>query len=80
VEIEVPINIVIDALAGKTNLFKEYRISQNDSVGRALEEGWVIKSCKLKEGNIEAGEAPKIIFGLDHFPLSVFGSKNKIVL
>jgi hypothetical protein len=77
VELEVPANIVIDALAGKTNLFKEYQLSQNDSVHRALEEGWLIKTCKLKEGDIEAGEAPKVVFGLVPPFLSIFGPKKK---
>jgi hypothetical protein len=63
-EIEVPANILVDALAGKTNLFKEFRLDGNDIVSRALNDGWVIESCSLKPGNIEAGEAPKIVIGL----------------
>ena len=63
-EIEIPARIVIAALAGKTNLFKEYRVSDIDTVSRAFDEGWVVKSCSLKDGDIEAAEGPKIVLTL----------------
>jgi hypothetical protein len=63
-EIEVPANIVIDALMGKTNLFKEYGLSDSDLQAQALRKPWTIKSCHLKEGNIELGQAPKVVLEL----------------
>jgi hypothetical protein len=76
VEIEVPANIVVDALAGKTSLAKEYDLDDGGPVIRALNDGWIIDSCSLKEGNIEAGEAPKVVLNLrPPFP-SVFWPKK----
>lgn len=63
-EIEIPARIIIDALAGKTNLFEEYGLSDIAIVSRALDEGWVVKSCSLKEGDIEVAEGPKIVITL----------------
>lgn len=59
-EIEIPANVVIDALAGKTSVAKECRFDRQNEVTRALEEGWEIASCSLVAGDIEAGEAPKV--------------------
>ncbi len=63
-EIEIPARIIVDALAGKTTLFKEYRLSETDKIAKAFNEGWAVKSCSLKEGDIEAGEGPKIVLTL----------------
>ena len=77
VKIEVPANIVVDALAGKTSLFEEYNLDKNEPVGQAVNEGWAIAECSLKEGNIEAGEAPKVVLKLIPPPLSVFWPNKK---
>jgi hypothetical protein len=63
-EIEIPARIIVESLAGKTNIFKEYRLSETDTIFRAFNEGWVVESFTLKEGNIEAGEGPKIVLTL----------------
>jgi len=63
-EIEVPTNVLVDGLAGKTNLFKEFRLDGKDIISRALNDGWVVESCSFKPGDIEAGEAPKVVIGL----------------
>lgn len=76
-EIEVPANILVDALAGKTNLLKEYGLSEDNSIARALNDGWVVKSCSLKSGNIEAGEAPKVVLGMVPPPFSVYWPEKK---
>ncbi|MCL4502860.1 MAG: hypothetical protein M1438_13590 [Deltaproteobacteria bacterium] len=80
-KIEIPANIVIDALAGKTSLAAAYRLDKNKSHEKRLidifEQGWIVRSCSLKEGNIESGEAPKILFELLPPPLPVFWPKSK---
>jgi len=76
-EIEVPANILVNALAGKTNLVKEYGLSEDNSIARALNDGWVVKSCSLKSGNIEAGEAPKVVLGMVPPPFSVYWPEKK---
>lgn len=75
VEIEVPTNILIDSLAGKTSLIKEYGLAPDDRITQYLNEGWQIKSCRFKEGNIEAGEASKIVFEIVPPPNPVFWPK-----
>lgn len=60
-EIEFPAHILVDALAGKTTLTKEYNLSQNDAIVRALNDGWEIQSCILKKGDLQAGVAAKIV-------------------
>ena len=71
-EIEIPANIVIDALMGKTNLLKAYGLSDSDLQAQALRRPWTIKSCHLKEGNIEVGQAPKVVLELIPAPPSVY--------
>ena len=73
IEIEVPAIIIVDALAGKTCLAKEFALKEEDKTMRALSEGWMIKSCNMKEGNIEIGEAPKVVIELIPPPLAIFG-------
>jgi hypothetical protein len=63
-EIEIPARIIVESLAGKTNIFREYRLSETDKIARAFNEGWAVESCTLKEGNIESGEGPKIVLTL----------------
>jgi len=63
-EIEIPAWRIVDALAGKTTIFKEYRLPATDPVAQAFKEGWAVELCSLKEGDIRAGEGPKIVLVL----------------
>jgi hypothetical protein len=76
-EIEVPANILVEVLAGKTNLAKEFGLSEDDAIIQTLNAGWAIESCSLKSGNIESGEAPKVVLGLIPAPLAVYWSQKK---
>jgi hypothetical protein len=76
VEIEIPSNILIDSLAGKTNVNKHYSVRENDPLLKCVNEGWVVKSCSLKEGNIEIGEAPKVVLRLEPPLEAVFWPKK----
>ena len=78
IELEIPSNIVIDALAGKKSLPEAFRLSKGDPVSRALNDGWVVESCSLKEGNLEAGEASKIVLELVPPPIALFRHKKPI--
>lgn len=77
VTLELPANILIDSLAGKTNLKKEYFSDDNNQLLRCLDDGWVVKSCSLKAGNVEKGEAPKVILELEPPPEAVFWPLSK---
>ena len=79
--VEIPANVVIDILAGKTTLDKEYGLNEEDDPLRILHEGWEVKSCSLKDADLEAGEASRIVFELIP-PASLFhtqrpSTKNK---
>lgn len=76
-DLEIPCNLLIDSLAGKTNLFEHYALKQNDLEFKCLNEGWTVKSCSLKEGNIEAGEAPKVVLSLTPLSETVFWPNQK---
>jgi hypothetical protein len=76
IEIEIPSNIVIDALAGKKSLTEAYRLPKNHQISRILNDGWVIESCSLKEGNLEAGEATKIVLELVPPSIALFKQKK----
>lgn len=78
-EIEIPANIVVDALAGKTSLTKAYNLTKEHMLSRALSDGWVVKSCQLIEGKIEAGEAPKIVLELIPPLVATFWTKKSKV-
>lgn len=71
-ELEIPSNLLIDSLAGKTNLIDEYGLKEDDAIFKYLKAGWVVTSCSWKPGNIEAGEAPKVVLGLESPPETVF--------
>jgi hypothetical protein len=73
IEVEIPSSIVVEFLAGRTYLAKNYQ--WDDSVSRALNEGWSVASCSLKDGNIEAAQAPKIVLKLVP-PSRVFGPRR----
>jgi hypothetical protein len=78
VKIEIPANIVVEALAGKTSVAKELRLPQDDQFSRVFADAWVIEECSLKEGNIELGEAPKVVLRLVPPPPSVFWPDRKL--
>jgi len=75
-ELEVPANIIIQALAGKTNLLKEFGLRENDSVMRALNEGWIIEACRLKKGDTQAGEAANVVLHMKP-PISAYWPSQK---
>lgn len=76
IEIEIPANIVVDALAGKTSLAESYNLTKDYMFLRAINEGWIIKSCRMKEENIEAGEAAKIVIELVPPRFAAFWTKD----
>ena len=63
IEVEIPSSILVEFLAGRTYLAKEYKWDE-PLVNRALREGWSIAACSLKDGNIESAEPPKIVLKL----------------
>ena len=77
VELKVPSNILIDSLVGKTNLIKEFAQNADDPMFACLSQGWVVKSCSLEEGNIERGEAPKVVLVLEPPLEAVFWPDRK---
>ncbi|QSA95810.1 hypothetical protein [Methylococcus sp. EFPC2] len=70
--LEVPANLLIDSLAGKTSLQNEYGDGKDDWMLRCLYEGWVVRSCSFKNGDIEKGEAPKVVLELEPPPEAVY--------
>jgi hypothetical protein len=76
--LEVPATIVVECLAGRTNLFHEYGTGSNDPLDKALRDGWSIQGCSWKEGDVEAGEAPKIVLELQAPPEQVFGTSEAV--
>ena len=76
-EIEIPSNVLVDVLVGKTTLAKAFDLKDDEPLMHALREGWVIESCSLKGGNIEMDEAPKVVLEIaPPFP-SVYWPKKK---
>lgn len=67
-EIEIPGSILVDILAGKTNLVKEYRLSVEDPAFRAVNDGWSVEDCRFIAGDLQAGEAPTVILKLSAIP------------
>lgn len=72
VVLEVPANLLVDSLAGKTSLKKEYGNEKDDPILRCLHEGWAVRSCSFKDGDIEKGEAPKVVLELQPPPEAVY--------
>lgn len=72
VEIEVPSNLLIDSLAGKTNILESYSLKEDDPVYKYLDRGWVITGCKLKGGDIEKGISSIVVLELAPPPEKVF--------
>lgn len=75
--IEVPAKLIIESLAGKTNLIKEYSLNKNDDTNKWLTGNWVIKSCTFKEGDIEKGKDDIVVLGLVQGPESVYWPQQK---
>ncbi len=75
-EVEIPANIVIDALAGKTTLAKSFDVKEDTSLYQAFNEGWEVESCSFKKGNIQLGEAPKVVLKLTP-PFPAYESPKK---
>ncbi len=71
IQIEIPSKILLDALAGKTDLKQEYGPKENKAFN-CINEGWIVTSCSWKEGNIEAGEDSKVILELEPPPEAVY--------
>jgi hypothetical protein len=65
IRLEIPSSVLIDCLAGKTDLDEEYSLKDMGSYYDCINNGWTVISCSLKEGTIEAGEAPKVILELE---------------
>lgn len=74
IEVEIPSSILMEFLAGRTCLSKSYKWEDTE-VNRALEGGWLIAGCSWKDGNIESGQASKVVLKLVP-PSRVFGSKR----
>jgi len=72
VKIEIPTDVVVDALAGKTSVLKAFELSENEQVARALKDGWSIVSCSLVDG-----EAPKLALELVPSHLAVYWPNKK---
>jgi hypothetical protein len=68
VEIEVPATLVLEALAGKNDAIQAFRLENDDVITRALNEGWQMVSCSIKDGEIEKGEPKKVVITLDNLP------------
>jgi hypothetical protein len=67
-EIGIPGNVLVDILAGKTSLMKEFRLTEADAMIKALNDRWVIEDCSLKHGNLQSGQAPVVILKLSPVP------------
>jgi hypothetical protein len=78
VKLEFPSNLLMDFLIGKTNLIKEYDIHENHHIVKYLKENWVVKFCSWKKGNIELGEADKIVLELEPPKESVYWPNRRM--
>lgn len=76
-EIEIPSSILVDILAGRTSLAKEYRLSEDDPVFRAVNDGWTIEDCRFRAGDLQAGVAPTVILTLTIPPVYALKSSGK---
>jgi hypothetical protein len=76
IKVEIPVNIIVDALAGKTTLAKAFDLKEEDQLYKAFNEGWVVEACAYKNGNIELGEAPKVVLQLSP-PFRVYERNKK---
>jgi hypothetical protein len=75
-EVEIPANIVVDALAGKRSVAEAFGLPENHQVTRALKDGWSVVSVRMIEGHIESGEAPKLVLELVPPPLAAYWPKK----
>jgi hypothetical protein len=76
IEVEIPTDIVVDALAGKTSITEAFSLPQDHEITRALMEGWQVMSCRMVEGDVASGEASKLILELVPPPLAAFWPKK----
>lgn len=76
VNIEIPATVVLECLTGRTDLFQTYEAGPNDPVTKPLRDGWVISGCAWKDGDVESGEAPKIVLEMRPSSGSVYGAKD----
>lgn len=74
-EIEIPVDVVVEALAGKKSLIEAYRLDEKNPIYSALKNNWKIISCKLIEGNMEKGEPKKLVLELTTLP-EIFWAKK----
>ncbi|MCG9893038.1 MAG: hypothetical protein MH252_18445 [Thermosynechococcaceae cyanobacterium MS004] len=75
IRLEIPSNVLIECLIGKTDLEKESSIFEDldlDPGDDFIKNGWIVKSCSWQEGDIVAGEAPKVILELERPLESVY--------
>lgn len=76
IEIEIPGNVLVDILAGKTTLEQEYSsCNPGSQVYQAIDKGWGVEGCTFKKGNIEEAEPPKVVLKLSPWA-KVFEQKN----
>lgn len=75
-EVEIPANIIVDALAGKMTLAEAFGLKKDDRLYQAFNEGWEVEACSYKKGNIELGEAPKVVLQLSS-PFKVYERNKK---
>jgi hypothetical protein len=76
IKVEIPTDVVVDALAGKRSLAQAFDIDENEQPALAFKEGWAIVSSGLSPGHAEAGEAPKLVLELVPPGLAVFWPKK----
>jgi len=74
-ELEIPANVLVDILAGKTTLMQEYGAPPTDPVLNALRDGWGIEDCQFRIGDIQSGVGHKIVLTLSAIP-AVYSSKG----
>lgn len=77
-QIEIPAKLVIESLAGRTDLIKACR-NKNDPMCNWLSKGWIIKSCSFKKGDIQKGEDDSVILELVPGPESVYWPPKKVI-
>lgn len=75
IEINIPVDVVVDAFAGKKSVIEAFDLKENDIIFQALTSGWQIVSCKMIEGNFEKAEPQNLAIELTSLP-EVFWNKK----
>ena len=73
--------MVVDAFAGKRSIPDALHICDRDplrALRRVLDDGWVIEECALKGGNLELGDAARVVMKLVPPPSSVYWPGGKV--